>query len=336
MMAIVKESHLLVVLVIWIIVWCFTVFNPILVPFDLKQHGQMQIGRRTRRGQDFHSTKTKRTILTFKDAPECTAIHPTVLLYNRIFKTGSTSMTCIINSVKHSMNFAMDFATTEDWYDKRRKPLYPNLLTRHARRALTQTNHTRFVFIAHFYFRSRLKRLHYSHTYINQVRDPVRRVISHYFYLHRSQERPLNRIRKMKKSGFINETLEECLAKQHPGCESNLMTRFFCGKHSFCRSGSNKALSKAKHNISRYYASVGLLEHFSLYLRVLNKRLPEFVSVVDNLQAKKVNRFYNESKISKKTIQVIRKMNSADIKLYEYIQKRFWRQVKACGLLNTI
>ena len=74
------------------------------------------------------------------------------------------------------------------------------------------------------------------------------------------------------------ETIEQCFENQHQGCRYNVMTRFFCGPEPYCKTGSNETLAKAKENILRHYAVVGLLEHFDLYLKILNKRFSLFLS----------------------------------------------------------
>ena len=188
------------------------------------------------------------------------------------------------------------------------------------------------VFVAHFYFRRRLN-LPQTHTYINQVRDPIRRVVSHYFYM-RSSNRPSDRMRQFLKSDERNESLEQCIRLQHKGCQNNVMTRFFCGKHSYCRRGKGRALKKAVTNIKRYYAAVGLLENYEIYLEMLHRRLPNFFSQISKsgIERAKYNPTYNFENVPKNVIDLITKENWADVKLYSLIKERFWQQAKACGI----
>jgi len=235
------------------------------------------------------------------------------------------------------MKFYLEFATTEDWYDTGKSHVYPAIIARHAKRIFSIPNVKHYIFVAHFYFRSWIN-VPYTYTYINQVRDPVKRVISHFYYMHRSKKRPRRRIREMRRSGHSNETLEECLRLQRKGCERNIMTRFFCGKHSYCKSGNAKALRRAQINISQHYASVGLLEHLHIYLQILHKIIPSFVPITasQSVFKAKVNPSYNSTEVSEKTLDYIRKLNSADVKLYKFLQRRFWKQAKACGVLGGI
>lgn len=185
------------------------------------------------------------------------------------------------------------------------------------------------AFVAHFYFRSNLN-LPQAHTYINQVRDPIRRLVSHYHYM-RSTNRPTDRIKEFLNSGERNESLKQCFRRQHKGCRNNVMTRFFCGRHSYCLRGNWRALQKAKHNIKRYYAAVGLLEHYEVYLQILYRRLPKFFHEVSSYNIGKYNPTYRFDNVPKDLISEITKANWADARLYSFVKKRFWQQAKVCG-----
>lgn len=220
--------------------------------------------------------------------------------------------------------------TTEDWYDKGKSGPYPGLIIRKANKKLV--NNPRMAFVAHFYFRSRLN-LPQAHTYINQVRQPVRRLVSHYHYM-RSRNRPKNRLKEFLASEEKKESLEKCLRQQHKGCRSNVMTRFFCGRHYYCRKGTLRALLKAKHNVKRFYAAVGLLENYDIYLQILNKRLPKFFPKISSgdIGRFKYNPGYNFDDVREGLIEEIQRANWADRSLYSFIKRRFWKQAQACGL----
>ena len=112
------------------------------------------------------------------------------------------------------------------------------------------------------------------------------------------------------------------------------MTRFFCGPDKFCKDDPLRALDRAKENILKHYVVIGLLERFDLTLKILQKRLPYFFPVVPRNPDFKVNQAVKESKntVSNDMIRTIKQANWADIELYEFVKKLFWRQVKACGI----
>ena len=218
--------------------------------------------------------------------------------------------------------------TTEDFYDQGISRPYPELIEKAAIK-----NRRQMFFNAHFYFRNNLK-IHRTHTYINQVREPVARYISHYAYMHNTRHRPLRRVQKMIESGEMNETIEQCFDKQGQGCKHNVMTRFFCGPETFCKNDPKKALKRAKENIVKYYAVVGLLEHFRLTLKIIQKRLPCFLPLIPIDPTMRENQAVktNASTVSNEMMAKIKQTNWADIELYEFVKKLFWRQVKACGI----
>ena len=190
------------------------------------------------------------------------------------------------------------------------------------------------LFNAHFYFRNDLN-INRTHTYINQVREPVARYISHYTYMRRSRNRPKDRIKQMIKSGEWNETIEECFEKQGQGCIPNVMTRFFCGTEDYCKNDARRALERAKENILHHYAVVGLLEHFQVTLKILQRRLPYFVPVVPKSPTDlRVNKGVksNEVSVSEELISKIKQANWADVELYDFIKDIFWKKVQACGI----
>ena len=280
------------------------------------------------------TTVSQRNGLLYLRTPGgCEPLDPKVLLYNRIFKTGSTTMMHLIDLTGLKMNYRLYKATTEDWYDTGKPYPYPQIIVGNAHHLLT--SRARAAFAAHFYFRDNLA-LRESHAYINQVREPVKRVISHYFYMHTFSMRPKDRVEDMIKSGEYNETLEECFERQRKGCQNNIMTRFLCGPEPFCKTGSGEALARAVENVSRRYAVVGLLEHYDVYLKILHKRLPKFFPRYEEQKYNitKVTPTYAMKNVSNKTIESIRKANWADIQLYKHIYNLFWKQAKACGAVT--
>ena len=161
----------------------------------------------------------------------------------------------------------------------------------------------------------------------------MERIISHYFYMRSSSDRPKQRIAEMRKNGELNETLIECLERQHRGCESNMMTRFFCGNAEFCKTGSQEAIERAKSNMLHRFAAIGLVEQLDLYLKILKKRLPHFFRIKRSLSHVKAN---NEKGYLKKVPPDVKVKlslaNFADNEIYEYAKDIFWKQVKACSL----
>ena len=165
------------------------------------------------------------------------------------------------------------------------------------------------------------------------MREPVARFISHYYYC-RSSDRWPKKLKRIKELGQYNVTIEECLEKQYEGCVWNHMTRFFCGPHAFCKTGSAEALARAKHNMVHYYAVVGVVEYLDKFVEVLNKRLPDFVLPLpkEGMRRNFVTKGVKRTPLHEVTMQRIEEVNKADIELYEFAKDLFFKQATNCGL----
>jgi hypothetical protein len=73
-------------------------------------------------------------ILVFRNV-SCEPIYPEVLLYNRVFKTGSTSITRYIQAVTQNMAaITVKTGTTEDWYKTGDHSSYPEDIEKYGNR----------------------------------------------------------------------------------------------------------------------------------------------------------------------------------------------------------
>ncbi|WP_332694886.1 sulfotransferase family 2 domain-containing protein [Halalkalibacter lacteus] len=154
-------------------------------------------------------------------------------------------------------------------------------------------------------------------TYITVLRDPVERVISTYFFiLQNSKNRMHHTVKQM--------TFEEFVASDHSPV-SNHQTRFVSGK-------SIPDLEVAKKNLEKHFAVVGITEMYAQSIFLMSKHLGW-----NNVQYTKKNitkHRLKQNDFSKETIELIRKKNELDIKLYEYakqlLQKRMDGLNPAC------
>lgn len=272
----------------------------------------------------YSSEKVAKEILKFKNIT-CEPVYPKVLLYNRIPKTGSSSITNYTLQMARQSKFAVHLETTEQWYNNHDKYLYSKLVESKSRKNESS------AFIAHFYFRQYFD-IDKSFTYINILRHPVSRIISHFYYMREETLRSKEKLEEFKKRGYWNESILNCIIDQHEGCEDNLMTRFLCGRNSYCKTGSEKALNRAKFNMDTYYTSIGIFENLPLTLRILEKRLPKFFTRTNkNATLNKVRVNTHKPRINDAAIKnFILKHNKADMELYNYALKRFNDEIRIC------
>ncbi|CAB4002078.1 heparan sulfate 2-O-sulfotransferase hst-2-like, partial [Paramuricea clavata] len=256
----------------------------------------------------------------------CEPLYPRVVFYNRIFKAASSTMSELLKTSSSRLGnlYTRDF--TEEWENENLS--HPVLTRIQSKIAKCKTKNKKLMAIAHLYFREDIES-----TYINLLREPVARFISHYYYCRSPIRWPI-KLKKLKELGHFNVTIEECLENQYEGCAWNHMTRFFCGPRALCKTGNDEALAHAKYHMLHYYASVGVMEYLNEFVKVLHKRLPEFVLPAPEAGMRKrfVTTGVKKKPINESTLQRIKQVNQADIELYEFAKDLFFKQAASCGI----
>ena len=121
-----------------------------------------------------------------------------------------------------------------------------------------------FYFGVHKYFYVR------PATYITILRDPIERIISHYYQVRRWEPHYL-----YKEVTKNNLTLKKYISNKL-SCElNNGQTRILAGLDWHVPFGecTRELLDKAKKNLEKYFVAVGLTEKFNEFLQLLNLKL---------------------------------------------------------------
>ena len=172
-----------------------------------------------------------------------------------------------------------------------------------------------FFFGIHRYYTAR------PTTYITILRDPIERVISHYYFVLHSNTHYLH-----KAVTENNLTLKEFVANKLSSEFNNGQTRLLAGLEWNVPFGecNSELLDKAKENLETHFTAVGLTERFDEFLRLLNHKLGWKTHF-----PKKQNVGQNRKKredIDSDTIAVIERYNQLDMELYRYAQSLFKEQ----------
>ncbi|RUS69100.1 hypothetical protein EGW08_023137 [Elysia chlorotica] len=198
----------------------------------------------------------------------------TVIIYNRVPKTGSTSLAgvlydlCTVNRYhvihlntsrnQRTLGLAdqMRFITNITNWDTKKPAIYHG--------------HLAFIDFSRFGVKQ-------QPIYINMVREPLDRLISYYYFVRFGDDfRPYM---KRRKAGD-NESFDECVARAGADCDPrNLWVQipYFCGHHADCwEPGNEWALEEAKSNLLHHYLIVGITEELRSFLAVLEAALPRF------------------------------------------------------------
>jgi hypothetical protein len=162
-------------------------------------------------------------------------------------------------------------------------------------------------------------------SYITVLRNPVERIISHYYYVLRKPNHYLHKeviSRKLDLFGYVSEEVSSEL--------NNGQTRAVSGAERLCvmnehPSDSANVLEIAKRNIRDHFTAVGICERFNESL-VLFKRLFGWSNI---LYARKnvTQERPSVSEIPKQTVRLIERFNELDLELYEHAENVFERMI---------
>jgi hypothetical protein len=160
--------------------------------------------------------------------------------------------------------------------------------------------------------------------YFTLLREPVERVISHYYFMGTRVNHPFYEdIRSGRRS--LKYYLENKVGAEF----SNLQTRWLAGAWGRYELDTND-LETAKKNLRDYFTVVGLTEKFDETLLLLQKQFgwrDIYYQKRHNVNKNRPDRHT----VTPDTLQAIIEHNQWDIKLYQYAQVLFARQVKQYG-----
>ncbi|CAH1779003.1 unnamed protein product [Owenia fusiformis] len=287
-----------------------------------------------------------------------------LVLYSRSPKCGSTTLNAVM---KAACEYGGKYTFNNLQSNAEPLPKKSELKTVAKKRKFALTHllqESPTIVIGHLSFFDFIELGYKQPLFIDIVRDPVERWISHYYYF-RSSERHIKNLKFTDKD--INQPFEECFQiwKNTTGCSGMNITQtaaclvrkgrnkkgclefqvdhsfysyWFSGKYSTNRSLISSA--NAKSNIEKYYAFVGLTEHLNETVRAMERVLPRFTDEMsrayNDLRGEHVkNRSLNKKRPSNETIAVMKEYTANDYDLYRFISQRFYRHLNRLGIKLT-
>jgi len=166
-----------------------------------------------------------------------------------------------------------------------------------------------FAFGIHKYLSAEAK-------YITFLRNPVDRIISHFYYVKKHNVK--EHIKNME-----GDTFEEYLEKGLQYELNNGMTRLLCSEEKIQKGSTvtRDDLETAKRNIEKYFSFVGVLEEFHKGLMILNNMLGWGNALI--YKRKNVTEHPKREEFPKHVINKIIQMNKLDIELYKYVRETY-------------
>ena len=191
------------------------------------------------------------------------------------------------------------------------------------------------VFTRHQYFIDFAKHGAVEPVNINLIRDPVDRFASFYYFSRYGNARSGE---KQSPPGHMamevwNESLDDCVKKHRQECTHPLWhtVPYLCGNNPICNEKSSDAIQETKRNIERNYFTIGIIEEFKPFLKLLGKALPQyFDGAIDIYTGNKIrNDTYTVKKkpIADETRKFLSEMThlSLEYEVYNFVRKIFYK-----------
>mgnify|MGYP001031531163 CR=1 FL=1 len=155
-------------------------------------------------------------------------------------------------------------------------------------------------------------------SYITLLRNPIDRIVSHYYYVIQHPNHYLHQdvvSHKMSLKDYVCSGISTELDNGQTRLLSGIEDPIDFGQCSF------EILEKAKNNLKYHFAVVGLLERFNESLVLMKKKfnwkIPLYIHANQTRNRPQSNTF------SQDTLKAITKYNQLDIELYEYAEQLF-------------
>ncbi|EDV28118.1 uncharacterized protein TRIADDRAFT_20786, partial [Trichoplax adhaerens] len=203
-----------------------------------------------------------------------------VIIYNRVPKTGSTSVMALFYDLCKINKFRVLHLNVS----KNSHVMHVADQGRFIRNITSWSKMQPAIFHGHLAYLDFEKYGAFNRPiYINVLRKPLDRLVSFYYFLRYGDDfRPHLHRRKMGDK----ITFDECVAKNLPDCRPEklwLQIPFFCGHHTQCWIPGNEwALQQAKHNLFHKYLLVGVTEDLTGFINVLEATLPKLFKGATN------------------------------------------------------
>ncbi|CAP35068.2 Protein CBR-HST-2 [Caenorhabditis briggsae] len=271
-------------------------------------------------------------ILRPKKIPNSVRPWPTsnnIVIYNRIPKTGSTTFT---NAIAYDLYKENGFNVLHVNMTKNRQVMslpdqyvfINNVTTWRERLPAFYHGHVAYIDFTRFGVANPI--------YINIIREPLERLLSHYYFLRYGDN---FRVGLKRSRAGNNETFDECYSRGGKDCDMKQMWMqipYFCGHYHFCTEvGSAEALKMAKQNALEKYLLVGTTDRMRDMIALLEVTVPHFfkgaLGHFDQLDENRAHLRYTKKKIppNEQTLSMIRRdeVYKMEREFYDFVRDLF-------------
>ena len=236
-------------------------------------------------------------------------------IYIHIQKTGGTTLRSILRHQYDRRYGGNELYNLED-IEKH----FGQLITKDGRRKVVSGH---MAFGAH-------QRVEGDTRYITMLRNPVERVLSYYYYLIERGNKSCRYIKEneLDVAGYVRDGL----CWQGIPHTNNLQTRLLSGAGNTVPIGecTEEMLEQAKQNVEERFAVVGFTEAFDTSILLMRRELGWGLPTY--WYQNKTSSRPRKDDLPASTVDVIKKYNDLDSKLYAFCKERFQRKVAATDL----
>lgn len=280
------------------------------------------------------------------DSKEISVQPSDVLYFNRVAKTGTTSLVKLIQILSKRLHYKGVGTVDSIIYDSLEGQLEEINSLLSLNQPTVWVRHYAFLDFESFGYK-------WKPEWMSIVRNPIERVISWYSFVrsgwfivsnyNQNPEAPVLDI------NFLKMSLDECVKTRNSQCNFyqdknifgyNFPGHFsqilhFCGHLPICQKFNNKeAFMIAKSNVEKYYSVVGITENMQETLTVMEAKLPRFFDGAydtyfnDELISQNKNVNHLKTKISEETRNILNTNFTYEVQFYEFCKERLQKQLK--------
>jgi len=270
-----------------------------------------------------------------------------ILFFNRVPKVGSQTTMELLKSLSIKNNF--------HYHKDRTQKVETIKLTYNEENRLSNLVNSfqpSSVYVKHVCFTNFTKFNLPMPIYVNMVRDPVERVISWYYYV-RAPWYFVERKRAfpdlpLPNPNWLKKDYDTCVRRGDKECryqdgderdDFGQLTEFFCGQDDDCTGFNTEvAMRKAKENVEKHYAVVGVLEELNKTLTVLEHYVPRFFKGAKDVYwnevqlFSKINRNIYKPPVAEATKEIVRKNFTRELEFFDFCKQRLHKQYLALNL----
>jgi len=288
-----------------------------------------------------HKTHAEKQVSEFLPRPDLNVTtdrtSPRILVYNRVPKCGSQTLSMLINQLSRRNGFlskaVFQVGETPERSPSEQRAFMAELEGYAKDQKVLFTRHQYFINFDTIGWKD-------QPLYMNLIRDPVDRFVSFYYFSRYGNKRAQDagRSKQQVPNDLVNESIDDCITRRRRECIEPIWhtVPYICGNDKICMKRHEASVQQAKQNIDSKYIVVGILEQLNATLKVLEAILPDFFAgAVAQLDAIRNDTYtVNKKKLSDAAREYLQQDTSLSLEydLYNHAKTRLFEQMRRLNI----